>query len=400
MKHPVSSCTPWNYVHHNHHEMSSLVDPLSDPVRINLIDTLRLAPPHWRHSICLFAICLGIDRFEASIDQIADPHTRWSGEELREIVDDVRHATDSGLPRIQRQHLVSRVLQRQWLTPQSELLSWYSIHRGLNPGGRGNISENLMYLRNFVSVDAKTTEDFWKETEDELPTIFESIELGTIFRNDQLVAKLRDLVIVHFARSFEVREVHNSTWQSGIRTYTESLQSNPRNLDRLFTLKRGHAPDPENALAARQEIINDFTGCSRQLFSSGLAFRFRILDLFEGSRLGWANSGIRILRPQANSEFLIGDAPVIQIDRDHTRRAMSLNQPDNIQQMFLPIGPNFAVLLDRNDSNNGYEDISSDAVKRYNTWEVEAAERAIVMRMGSYLEHFPETIRPAPPRTP
>ena len=92
---------------------------------------LQSSPSHWRESHALYAIIVGIDRFEASIDDIIK-HTHCSRTQLEAFVDSARQAPLA--PVVQRQHLVSDKLLRGWA--QGNCVSHYRLpDAGLNPDG-------------------------------------------------------------------------------------------------------------------------------------------------------------------------------------------------------------------------------------------------------------------------
>lgn len=137
----------------------------------------------------------------------------------------------------------------------------------------------------------------------------------------------------------------------------------------------------------------------QQLYENGTAFRLSIVDLFEGARRAIAGAGIRILRSELGSEYLIGDAPVVITDASGQRSGVSSGAPiGNSTEIFLPLGPKVAAVFDMTNSQNKYLETPSEVVNRYNTWEVEAAVKEVAMRPESPLEEFPETLRPRAPQ--
>ena len=374
--------------------MDSQPQPLSEPVQDTLIRFLQQAPGHWNESVALFAIGVDLDRFEASIPQIAR-QTRFSEPQLRELVDSARQAEHGDAPKVPKQHLVSRVLQREWEAEPGDGVSRYSLHVGLNPGGHPWPPEEIAFLRDYVKIDSQATEDVWNETETNLPEALTAVKARSLFQNKQHITTIRDIVALHYARSYEVLEDHKRTWSTGIQMRIAELLEYPDYLDDVFWLRWGlclpyYAPD------ARLQVANELSAKTQKLFDRGIAFRFRIVDLFEGAKQYLADAGIRILRPEAGSEFLISDAPVIVSAVPGQRHGISSGIPiGHASEVYLPLAPKLAVVLDLKNSHNSSVEIKSDEVERYNQWEVEAAVHDVIMRPGSALEHFPETVRTA-----
>ncbi len=162
---------------------SSLINS-SEPVLDTLIQFIQGSPEHRNESVAIFAIAIGLDRFDKNIHQIAR-ETRFTREQLQEIVLSVRRAEQSNAPRVPRQHLVSAVLQREWEAEPNKGVSRYSLHTGLNPGGHSWPPEKIGYLKDFVKVDSQTTEDVWNATEGKIRPVLTAIKNGKLFQDHQ-----------------------------------------------------------------------------------------------------------------------------------------------------------------------------------------------------------------------
>lgn len=349
-----------------------MAKPLSEPVLDTLVSILKKSPEHWNESIALFALGIGLDSFEASISQVAKL-TQFSESHFQEIVNLAREVDQGNLPKVKRQHLISQVLQREWEVGKGKGVSRYSLEAGLNPGGHPWPTKEIGSLPDFVKVDSQKTENVWNETEKDAPYALEKAKTQTLFQsqNDKHVTTIKNLVALHYARSYTVWKNHDQTWNRA------NIQNE---IDDQVSLSKD-IPELKKDVKAKIE----------QLSNSGIVFRFRIVDLFEGAKHAVANAGFRILRPESGSEFLIGDVPVIISVVPGQRDTCPIG---NAAEIYLPLGPELAVVIDMTNSQDSYVEINSDDVERYNRWEVEAAIHDIIMRPGSYLERFPEILRP------
>lgn len=252
---------------------------------------------------------------------------------------------------------------------------------GLNPDGDYARPKDIGYVENFVKIDSCATEQLWGNTETNIHYVLKAIRAQTLFQNPKLIALVRDLVALHYTRSHEVLRESENTYANTMRRVRADIMNQP-------------SPDPTiSDLSERRIAANNRMAELFRLHKRGVIFRFRIADIFEGAKEAVANAGVRLLRPEAGSEFLIADAPVIVSAIPGQRHSISSGVPiGNACEAYLPLGPKLAVVVDLKGHQNGFVEINSDLVERYNRWEVEAAVHDVIMRPGSYLERFPESV--------
>lgn len=342
---------------------------------------LQNAPGHWSESIALYALVVGLDRFEVSIPEIAK-QTQFCESKLREIVDSARQAELA--PIVARQHLVSDKLLLQW-GDKSHRVSHYDVLDGrLNPGSGPVWTKDVAYVENYISVDSRKTENLWGKTETNVYAARKAIKTQTLLKNQIHVKTIRDFVALHYARSHEALRESDKIYMSTMKMMRKQFMD-------LLALDSAFP-----TLSERRLAVNDRINPVRQLHKKGMLFRFRIVDLFGGAKQAVADAGIRLLRPERGSEFLIGDAPVIISAVPGQRSGMSLGTPiGNAAEAYLPLGPKLAVVINMRNTQHRCVEITSEEVERYNRWEVEAAVHDVIMRPGSELEQFPPMVRPA-----
>ena len=327
----------------------------------------------------LFAAGVDLDLFEQHIPDLAAA-TGVGHARLQEIVDVARTAIDDTSPRVPGQHVVSKVLLRQFTVPtkDGERLLAHSIQYGKSklraPKGVGK-------LENFVKIDSQETEDLWGQTERHLPEALAAARTRRIFANPKHVAVIKDAIALHFARSLELLQAHAMIWEHGLERTRQQYIADEAAMSTLFYKRYGLFPP--SARTAGEIISSQLLAETRQLYESGVIFRLRVVDMFHAARQLAARAGLEIIRP-ASGEFLIGDVPAIPIDA--TRQALGVmgGVPfADASTVILPLGPKRLAALGRTDA---FRSVPASFVRQLNAFQIMKAQTYVFMRPGSGLE--------------
>jgi hypothetical protein len=335
----------------------------------------------------LFAAGADLDLFERHIPDLAVA-TGVSQARLREIVDVARTALDDASPRVPGQHVVSKVLLRQFTIPtkDGERLLAHSLQYGkVKPRAPKGVGK----LENFVKIDSKETEELWGQTEQHLPAALAAARTRELFANPKHVAVIKDAIALHFARSLELLQGHAMLWERGIEQARKQLRADETSMATLFYQKYGLLPP--SARAAGETISEHLVAETRQLYESGSIFRLRVVDMFHAARELAATAGLEIFWP-ARGEFLIGDVPAIPIDATHQALGVLGGVPfADASTVILPLGPRRLAALGKTDA---FRSAPSSFVKQLNAFQIAKAQTYVFMRPGSGLESTVLSQRP------
>jgi hypothetical protein len=284
---------------------------------------------------------------------------------------------------IREQHVVSRVVLKQW-TDRTRCLNAVSvtdrtakvITRG--PGGLGKIPS-------FVPRASRSAEERWAMTERHVPRLVRLCDSDDILNNPDAAATLRDLVALHLVRNRSFWRVH----VQGFRHEREALKQRARTLRGYaddFQRRFGRPPRTdedhdlyfEMVLAQRSDID----------FHSGLTFRYSVERMFDRCRAWMARRQIQIVHP-SSGEFLIGDAPVVLLDRRGRWKPGVAVTLGNASQILMPVTPRSLVAF----GPTAKGEVPAHVVDELNTYQVRAAHTHVFVRPGSGLEDFVRTTR-------
>jgi Protein of unknown function (DUF4238) len=336
----------------------------------------------------LFAASVNLELFEQHIPDLAAA-TGASQARLQEIVKVARTALDETSPRVPGQHVVSKVLLRQFTisTKDGERLLAHSLQYGK---AKLRAPKGVGKLENFVRIDSKETEDLWGQTEQHLPAALAAARTRRIFANPKHVAVIKDTIALHFARSLELLKAHAMLWEHGLERTRQQYLADEATMATLFYKRYGLLPP--SARAAGEVISEQLLAETRQLYESGAIFRLRVVDMFHAARQLAAKSGLEIIRP-TRGEFLIGDVPAIPIDATGQALGVLGGVPfADASTVILPLGPKRLAALGRTDA---FRSVPGSFVKQLNAFQIAKAQTYVFMRPGSGLDSFVLSQRPA-----
>lgn len=343
-----------------------------------------LAQSH--ENIALFVLAYGLADFRMDVAAFAAA-SGIPEADLQEIADSAEQGQDNESPKRSKQHVVSRVVLRRFEDPRTHLIGNHSIQYGLRqpigPGGLG-------WVKNFVKIDSTAIEELWGTTESKLPEALAAADAQTAFESAEQVATIKEAIALHYARSIDVLDQYENLWQQMLATKRSELCASPAATDAIYTLKTGDTGKPDNAM--RESLVNEWLQRLTDIYETGVGFRFRVQHYFREATKMITSAGLEILRPPAGSEFLIGDVPVITTDATGHVRGIAAGVPiGNAATVAMPFGPRLLVSLGPRDL---YAELDAKHVERLNTWQIEAAKRAVYFRPGSSCESLAAQVRP------
>jgi len=337
-------------------------------------------------SAALLANVVGFDVVEQRINDLSAV-SGVSVARLQQIVDTGRQAFDPAAPRRSDQHVVSQALLQFFYGPtnQGDRLISYILQYG---NSRPRSAAAVGKIENFVKIDSEETEPLWSHTEQHLPAAIRAARTRRVLQQPEHVAVIKDAIALHYARSLDVLDSAEQRWTQTLAQARAVYLANPGWLEHLFYMKHGyHASGP----TVHEEIVNDLLAKLTHQYESGAAFRLRVVDVFEETRLMAARGALEIIRPKSG-QFLIGDMPAISID--DARKALGIRGGvpfGDATTVILPLSPTRLAALGKVDR---FEAVPAAAVRFTNFLQVNMAHKYVYMQPGSGLDSFVSAQRP------
>jgi len=362
----------------------SFTPPSGKPAAFAFMLTLLAQSPE---NVALFVLGYGLADFRMDVAAFAAA-SGIPEADLYEIADSAEQGQDHNSPKRSDQHVVSRVVLRRFGDPTTKLIGNHSIQYGLRkPTGPGGLG----WVKDFVKIDSAATEGLWGTTESKLPDALAAADTQTVFDSTEHVATIKKAIALHYARSIDVLDQYEDLWQQMLATKRAGLNASAAATDAIFTLKTGNATGkPDDAM--RESLAKEWMQRLTDIYETGVGFRFRVQHNFREATAMITSAGLEVLRPPSGSEFLIGDAPVITTDATGHVRGIAAGIPiGSAATVAMPLGPRLLVAL---GPKNIYAELDAKYVERLNTWQIQAAKRAVYFRPGSPCEPLAAQVRP------
>jgi hypothetical protein len=294
------------------------------------------------------------------------------------------------------QHVISKVILKQFAEPEPKTgaLKVYSFDieypnaknrcKGLTTCGQAPKTD-------FVRFASRSVEQKWKAVEDRLPETLFAIEQGTVFDDIAHLARIRDLVALHFIRSIQSDVIRWRTWNDVYAACQQRWRDDPAALDRVSRMRPGFYTAGETG---RETTLNDLHAQTVELMESGAYFRVLVEDRFERMCTWVQDAEVEILTSE-QGEFLIGDIPVLLMSPGYIGSGVL----DDIgllaaDHLVLPLGPRYLAKL---GGRNQFTRIPAETVNTLNIAQVKAAFTHVFFRPDSVLEEFVKSVdRPKP----
>ncbi|MFD8079493.1 DUF4238 domain-containing protein [Streptomyces sp. NPDC059718] len=298
-----------------------------------------------------------------------------------------------------RQHLVSQVVLKEFTllngSSGRQLLAFDLQYPERPPRLRPPSRCGL--ARDFVAFDSASAEQLWGRIEERVPAALAAVRKGTPFTVAAHAEVLRDLVVLHYVRSYKYRNVHLAAFERTRASVSARVAARlPQQLARAALLETGLHLTERGALmayaereVARSEMVRDH--------ESGKLFRTSIEDTFSKVQKMASTWRVEILTPELGHQFLIGDNPGLTVRRNAHGGLDHGMAFGDATSMVLPVGPRCLVAL---GPDNLTGTLAASAVKALNRRQVLAAERHVYMHPHSALKSFVVTAAQGRPASP
>jgi hypothetical protein len=196
---------------------------------------------------------------------------------------------------VPKQHLISQVINRRF-APAGGLLAidtWHTTRpKPYSPKAVGRYID-------FVKVDSQATEHRWKEVEDHLPEALASVDRDEAVTDPRHIAKLRDCLTLHYARSLSTKIVHDRAWRDSRANRGASLRADEPLLAAAVQSRfNGLAVVDEGtgliAPTALDWIAEDLLSGASTLYECGRLFRQSVERMYEQAKVWMASSALEL----------------------------------------------------------------------------------------------------------
>ncbi len=274
------------------------------------------------------------------------------------------------------QHLVSRVVLRQWTNWKNGPVSGLDMR---------SLEQRTDQVEKFGGIDdpnleaPDATERIWSdEVEIRLPHAFAQLKAGKLLSNQAAMTTIKNCIALHWARGFVLAELTQQIIPQKVDEITASLteQFTPAQIMSALTGVKVISPDMPALL--RQRIGTEF---AKKLESERFMDEQFVAQYKRGKELV-APHALEIWHSEQD-EFLIGDAPVISYNKVEDKVGV-LNGVawDKADAIFMPLGPHYIAALAK---TNTEREATSANVEQLNALQVRGALREIFFRPDSGL---------------
>jgi hypothetical protein len=275
----------------------------------------------------------------------------------------------SGRP-YQRQHLVSKVLLKQFADPHLQVLD---VTTGEVFAGS---PESAGWQRNFIAHEAAEAERRWGEIEARVPAVLAALS-GRQQLDDDIIDTLKDAFALHWARGAVLKVIHAELIGPHLREHPELVV---HVTDEDFYDRYVLYPAGPGALEVMQHEVLDR---ALELHDQDEFFAERVHDNFDLMRRNLDDMRMDVGIPD-EGEFLISDRPATTKQHGHDGVGPLQGVPWlEADAAVMPLAPSLQIAPA--DGPGGYSDIPLAGVRELNRLQVVGAGRHIYMRPGSGL---------------
>ncbi len=344
---------------------ASLAMPGSGLLRVEALITMVGVEPNIDLKVEILSIHLALGT--------ASPGTA----ELLRWVNDARAALGRGANPVHRQHIISKKV----LANFASLPSGGSARRrgdvqpfdvGLGRRGKKKGPGGIAYIENFIKVDSHRIEELWQTVENGMHRACAVAGTGEAIGDSETMETLRKAVFLHLVRNPAHFESHKLAWEKVVAdaeaATRPSVLLGSHGLPLAGAARRGGRLDglQEKGALFRLSVERDFWKWSERL----------------------ALAPIEFVRPKAESEFLIGDVPVLGYRQlDGAAAPVTAIGLRNCDSLIFPIGKDLMLrlhLVDRGKSRIAIAD--AEQVERFNQHQVVNARRFVYYRPDAGFE--------------
>ncbi|MFI7143451.1 DUF4238 domain-containing protein [Nonomuraea sp. NPDC050022] len=294
----------------------------------------------------------------------------------------------AALSHIRDQHVVSQVLLKRFTVPgvrgSGRRLTKFNLER---PEGTHKLKppKACAYDEDFVPVDSVSIENLWARTEQRAPQVFRAIDRGNPFAEAANASILRDLISVHFVRSFRYKKIHQESFHRVYQNLRDNMLGRRKELVRAEALRQTGLHLPDVALPAFLDPILE-ESLPAKGFAGGQLFRQNIEEMFNKVRDLIATWQPELLTARTG-QFIIGDNPAIPVRFDpNNPNAPAYNMAiRDAHSVVLPLGPRHLMALGPQQLT---AEVEKPVVERLNQLQVLAAYRHVFFKPDQDTERF------------
>lgn len=312
----------------------------------------------------------------------------WSVEYAWELAEAVHNNPGR---RVKRQHVVSKTVLGNFVRDKTNgpFIKMMDLRTQVD---RRVATSDAGFEKDFIRVDSFNSEQVWGETETLIPAALRATREGTVLGRPEQLQVLRQVVALHFARSFTTLIVVEQTWPTKRAEIIENLQDTAGvRISEAFERRFGRP-------ATRPEIARTVEYAARtgldQVVQSGAYARIRIEQLYDQALERFEPWGVQVVRAPDNN-LVISDNPVVLArvgdDRRSGRNRMAVDEANSI---VFPLAPDVLISM---GPDSGYAVASAEAVKALNRSQIAGAHRFVFHREGQDIANL--IAEEGPPRS-
>jgi hypothetical protein len=276
------------------------------------------------------------------------------------------------------QHLVSRVLLRQW--------SKYPEGKGPISGlDLDTLTQRTGSVKMFGGVDDQDLaapddiEKVWSnDVEKRLPYAFARLAAGELVNDQAAIQTVKNCIVLHWARGFVLPAILSGLIPSKADEITSSL------------LEKFTAAEIMHALTGRYLVSSNMTELLKGRIYSDFMENIRIDRFVDKQFLEQYRKGQELVEPYSleiwyspDNEFLISDTPVVSYNKDTDKVGVLQDVAwSKADALFMPLGPHHVVALAKKPDVRA---ANARMVERLNVYQVRGALHEIFYRPGSGL---------------
>jgi hypothetical protein len=273
------------------------------------------------------------------------------------------------------QHLVSRVLLRQWANREKGPICGLDLE---SLSQRIGSVDSFGAIEDLITKESERLEKLWNnEVERKLAHPFELLRQGSILesKNKKYLRCLLDCLALHWARSHTLALLVQQLKPKAVDQVVSGVLGKYTATEAVRAMTGVYIPGPTAYFVFRQRVDEELTArLHDSLIPEEFEKNFKIArDKLEGV-------GLEIC-VATQSEFIVGDCPVATWNKSLNKvgplNGVGWHDADAI---FMPLGPRYLIAVSK---ESRYRDLNEAEVVTLNRLQVQGAYREIYSRPGS-----------------
>lgn len=292
----------------------------------------------------------------------------WSVEYAWKLAEDVHNNPGR---RVKRQHVVSKTVLGNFVRDRANgpFINMVDLRTQVD---RRISTSDAGFEKDFIRVDSFKSEQVWAETETLIPAGLRAAREETILGRPEQLQVLRQVVALHFARSFTTLNVVEQTWPAKRAQILERLKDTAASRISEAFERRYRRP------ATRDEIAQTVEYAARtgldEIVQSGAYARMRIEQLYDQALERFESMGVEVIRAPDNN-LVISDNPVVLARVGDERRSGDNRMAiDDANSIVFPLAPDVLISM---GPRSGYAVANAQAVDAFNRSQIAGAHRFV-----------------------